>query len=76
MARGIRAAVAPKITELPTNQMPEDSGVAVYRDKAGSSRMTVITEGGSNLASMVAQHAEDEARRLAKEQADASEETI
>lgn len=67
MGRGIRAAAEPKITELKPSEMPEDSGSRIYRDKAGADRLTVITEGGSNLASMVAQHAADEAVRLAKE---------
>ena len=47
--------------------LPEDSAKAVYQDKAGSSRIKSVTEGGANLASMVAMHEADEAARKRKE---------
>ena len=54
---------APKKTAA---DIVEDAGSALYRDKSSTGRHSGTTEGGANLASMVAQHAIDEAARLAK----------
>ena len=56
----------PRPKALKPDELPADSAQAVYRDKAGASRIKAVTEGGANLASMVAMHEADEAARLAK----------
>lgn len=47
-----------------------DAGVLLYKDKAGPPLGTKVSEGASNLASMVALHQAEEAKRVEADEAE------